>query len=187
MGVPGLARICLRDKTRQVSGLARPWRAPALVAALEADPETIPDLLLAVQRFFCGHPFSSSAYEGVFGSVRRVGLDRSYTEGTAGHGLARFDLDARRVEYAVRGVGWRRSGWLYYHDGEVFTARRVPFRVPESWQIEGAAEDRSPLVEWNDGGAEPFAYLLPSECRSPVGHPEGAWGVTGRRPASPGK
>lgn len=161
MGLPGLARICLQDKTRQVSGLARPWRAPALLAALEAEPESIPDLLLAVQRFFCGHPFQSATYDGLLGSVRRVGVDRRYSETPATHGRLRFDLEARRVDYAVRGVGWRRSGWLYYHDGEVFTARRVPFRIAEAWQIEGLPEDRSPLIEWNEGSAEPFEFLLP--------------------------
>jgi hypothetical protein len=72
-----------------------------------------------------------------------------------------FDLEARRVRYAVRGMGWRRAGWLYYHDGEVFTARRVPYRVPESWLIEGAVEDQALPIEWNDGGPEPFGFLLP--------------------------
>jgi hypothetical protein len=161
MGLPGLARICLRDKVRRVSGLTRPWRAVALLAALEAEPDTIPDLLLAAQRFFCGNPFSISSYEGFLGTLRRVGLDRRYTEAPGSHGLAVFDLEARRVRYTVRGVGWRRAGWLYYHDGEVFTARRVPFRIPESWQVEGAMEDQTPPVEWNDGGPEPFGFLLP--------------------------
>lgn len=160
MGVVGLARICLRDKVRRVSGLARPWRAPALMAALEAEPEGIADLLFAAQRFFCGHPFSRYAYEGLLGAVRRVGLDRRYSEAPGSHGLAVFDLEARRVRYEVRGVGWRRTGWLYYHDGEGFTCRRVPFRIPESWQVEGAPADQTPLVEWNEGGPEPFGFLL---------------------------
>jgi hypothetical protein len=162
MGLSGLARICLRDKARRVSGLTRPWRAVALLAALEAEPDTIPDLLLAAQRFFCGHPFASSAYDGLLGTLRRDGVDRRYTEAPGSHGLAVFDLEARRVRYAVRGTGWRRAGWLYYHDGEVFTARRVPYRVPESWHIEGAVEDRALPIEWNDGGPEPFGFLLPS-------------------------
>lgn len=161
MGLPGLARICLRDKVRRVSGLARPWRAPVLLAAVESEPETIPDLLLAAQRFFCGHPFSTSAYEGVFGSVRHVRVDRRYSETPGSHGVMVLDLEARRAHYAVRGVGWRRAGWLYYYDGEAFTTRRVTFRIPESWHIEGAAEDPTPAVEWNDGGPEPFAFMLP--------------------------
>jgi hypothetical protein len=160
MGFAGLARICLRDKGRRVSGLARPWRAPALMAALESEPDTIAELLLAAQRFFCGHPFSSNAYEGLLGSVRRVGLDRRYSEAPGSHGLVLIDLEARCVRYEVRGIGWRRSGWLYYHDGEAFTTRRVPFRIPESWRVEGAAEDQAPLCEWNEGGPEPFGFLL---------------------------
>lgn len=163
MGLPGLVRICLRDKVRRVSGLARPWRAPALLAALEAEPETIPDLLLAVQRFFCGHPFSTCAYEGLFGAVRRVGPDRRYTESPAGQGLAVIDLETRRVRYEVRGIGWRRGGWLYYHDGEVFTGRRVPYRIPDAWVVDGAPEDQAPVLEWNEGGPEPFAFLVPPE------------------------
>ncbi len=147
-----------------MSGLTRPWRAPALLAALEAEPDTIFDLLLAAQRFFCGPPFSSFAYEGFLGAIRRVGADRRYTEAPASHGVAIIDLDARRVRYEVRGVGWRRAGWLYYHDGEAFTARRVPFRISESWQIEGAPEDPTPLTEWNEGGPEPFACLLPPDA-----------------------
>lgn len=161
MALPGLARICLSDKSRRVSGLGRPWRASALLAALEAEPDSIPDLLLAAQRFFCGHPFTSTAYEGLLGGVRRIRVDRRYTEAPAGHGVAVFDLTARRVRYAVRGIGWRRSGWLYYHDGEGFTARRVPYRLPESWRVEGAAEEETPLTEWNEGGAEPFDFVLP--------------------------
>jgi hypothetical protein len=72
-----------------------------------------------------------------------------------------LDLEARRVTYAVRGVGWRRRGWLYYHDGEAFTARRVFFQIPEAWQIDGVPEDQTRPVEWNDGGPEPFGFLLP--------------------------
>jgi hypothetical protein len=163
MALSGLARICLRDKVRRVSGLARPWRAPALLAALEAEPETIPDLLLAAQRFFCGHPFSTAAYEGIFGAIRRVGVDARYSERAASHGLVVIDLEARRVRYAVRGIGWRRAGWLYYHDGEAFSSRRVPFRIAESWAIEGGGEDRTLPVDWNDGGPGPFAFLLPHD------------------------
>lgn len=164
MRVVGLARICLRDKLRRVSGLARPWRAPALLAALEAEPERIPDLLVAAQRFFCGSPFTRATYEGLLGAVRRVGLDGGYSEAPGSHGLVLIDLEARRVRYEVRGVGWRRAGWLYYHDGEAFTCRRVPFRIPESWQIDGLPEDGTPPVEWNDGGPEPFAFLLPPDA-----------------------
>jgi hypothetical protein len=160
MGQPGLVRVCLRDKQRRVSGLARPWRVPALVGALEADPETIADLLVAAQRFFYGHPFASTSYDGLLGAFTRARVDRRYTETPAGHGLAVFDVEARRIRVETRGVGWRRVGWLYYHDGEVFTRRRVPFRVPESWLIEGAPADRAPQVEWNDGGPEPFEHLI---------------------------
>jgi len=160
MGLSGLVRVCLRDKVRRVSGLTRPWRAPALLAALEAEPETIPDLLVAAQRFFNGHPFSSSAYDGLLGSVRRVRMDQRYTEAPGSHGHVLIDLDARRVRYEVRGVSWRRAGWLYYHDGEVFTRRRVAFQIPESWRVEGVVEDRAPAVEWNEGGPEPFGFLL---------------------------
>jgi hypothetical protein len=160
MGQPGLVRVCLRDKQRRVSGLARPWRVSALVGALEADPETIPDLLVAVQRFFYGHPFASTSYEGILGALKRARVDRRYTEAPAGHGLAVFDLEARRIRVETRGLGWRRAGWLYYHDGEAFTRRRVVFRVPESWLIEGVPADRAPQVEWNDGGPEPFEHLV---------------------------
>jgi hypothetical protein len=160
MGQPGLVRVCLRDKQRRVSGLARPWRVPALVGALEADPETIPDLLVAAQRFFYGHPFVSSSYEGILGALMRARVDRRYTETPAGHGLVVFDLDARRIRVEARGIGWRRTGWLYYHDGDAFTRRRVPFRVPESWLIEGAPADRGPQVAWNDDGPEPFEQLV---------------------------
>lgn len=160
MSTPGVVRVCLRDKARQLSGLTRPWRVPALLAALEGDPRSIADLLLAAQRLFCGHPFITHRYEGFFGSVRRLGMDRRYTERPAAGGLAVFDLEAKRVLYQVRGVGWRRSGWLYYHDGEGFTNRKVFFAIPDSWRVEGAPEDTAPQVEWNDGGPEPFAFLL---------------------------
>jgi hypothetical protein len=133
----------------------------ALLAALDGEPETIPALLVAAQRFFCGHPFSTSAYEGLFGVVRRVGVDRRYTEAGASQGLLVIDLEARRARYAVRGMPWRRTGWLYYHDGEGFTCRRVAYRIPEAWQVQGSAEDRSRAVEWNEGGPEPFQFLLP--------------------------
>jgi len=160
MALPGLVRVCLRDKQRRVSGLARPWRVSALCAALEADPETIPDLLVAAQRFFHGHPFASTSYEGLFGSVRRARLDRRYVEVPGGQGLAVFDLEVRRVRLEGRGTAWRREGWLYYHDGEGFTRRRVTYRVPESWLVAGTPEDRAPQTEWNETGPDPFAHLL---------------------------
>ena len=71
-----------------------------------------------------------------------------------------FDLEARRVRVETRGIGWRRAGWLYYHDGDAFTRRRVAYRVAESWLIEGVPADRAPQVEWNDGGPEPFESLV---------------------------
>jgi hypothetical protein len=163
MGLPGLVRVCLRDKQRRVSGLARPWRVAALVAALEADPETIPDLLVSLQRFALGHPFTSTSYDGPLGLMRRVRVDPRYTEVPARHGRAVFVLDARRVRIETRGVGWRRAGWLYYHDGEAFTRRRVPFQLSEAWLIEGAPEDRATQVEWNEHGPEPFEHFLEAE------------------------
>lgn len=164
MELAGLVRLCLVDKRRRVSGLARPWRAAAVVAALEADPETVPELLVATQRFFSGHPFAATTYEGALGALRRVRLDRRYGEAPAGHGLVRVDLEARRVRFLLRGAGWRREGWLYYHDGEAFTRLRVPYRVPESWRVEGAPEDTGPLAAWNDDGPEPFAALLGADA-----------------------
>ena len=153
-------RVCLRDKQRRLSGLARPWRVSALLGALEADPETIPDLMVAAQRFFHGHPFASPSYEGLFGTLRRARVDRRYTESAAGHGVAVFDLETRRVRLDARGLGWRRAGWLYYHDGETFTRRRVTYRVPEAWLIEGTPADQAPQLEWNDAGPEPFEHLF---------------------------
>ena len=129
MGQPGLVRVCLRDKQRRVSGLARPWRVPALVGALDADPETIPDLLVSVQRFFFGHPVRHDQLRRLLRRPPARRVDRRYIEAAAGHGLAVFDLDARRIRIETRGIGWRRAGWLYYHDGEAFTRRRVPYRV----------------------------------------------------------
>jgi hypothetical protein len=143
-----------------MSGLARPWRVPALIGALEAEPESVPELLVAAQRFFHGHPFANAAYEGLFGGLRRARVDRRYREVPAGQGLAVFDLETRRVRVEARGVAWRRAGWLYYHDGEAFTRRRVQYRVPESWVIEGTPADRIPQLEWNDGGPEPFEHLF---------------------------
>jgi hypothetical protein len=160
VGLPGLVRVSLRDKTRRLSGLVRPWRVPGLLAALDTDPETVPDLLLSAQRFFSGHPFACHSYEGLLGSLRRVRLDRRYSESPAGHGRVVFDLEARHVRHDVRGVGWRREGWIYYHDGEAFTRRRVAFRIPAWWRVDGAPEDLSPQPEWNESGPEPFGYLL---------------------------
>jgi hypothetical protein len=160
MGQPGLVRVSLRDKQRRVSGLARPWRVPALIGALEIDPETIPELLVAAQRFFHGQPFVSPSYDGFLGALQRARVDRRYTETPVGHGVAVFDLDARRVRVETRDIGWRRAGWLYYHDGETFTRRRVTYRVPESWLIEGVPPDRAPQAEWNDDGPEPFEHLF---------------------------
>ena len=97
---------------------------------------------------------ASSARSGAPGSIAATWRRRP------GHGLAVFDLDARRIRIETRGIGWRRAGWLYYHDGDAFTRRRVPYRVSESWIIEGAPADRAPQVEWNDGGPEPFEHLV---------------------------
>src|SRR5262249_22789011 len=99
-------------------------------------------------------------YEGFLGALKRARVDRRYTETPAGHGLAVFDLDARRIRIETRGIGWRRAGGLYYHHGEAFTPRRVSFLGAEAWLIEGTPLDRAPQVEWNESGPEPFEHLV---------------------------
>jgi hypothetical protein len=160
VGVSGVVRVCLRDKVRRLSGLTRPWRAPALLAALEGEPETVPALLVAAQRFFAGHPFSVPSYEGLLGTLHRVRLDPEYTEAPAGRGRLLIDLETRRATWGVQGVGWRRAGWLYYHDGAGFSRLRAAFRIPDGWVIDGSPEEREPPVAWNDAGPEPFAALF---------------------------
>ena len=75
-------RVCLRDKQRRVSGLARPWRVPALVGALDADPETIPDLLVSAQRFFFGHPFATTSYTAITDQIQPTKGRRTATDPT---------------------------------------------------------------------------------------------------------
>lgn len=154
----GNIRVCLKDREKKISGIVREYRVIALLSAVEGNPLTIGDLIFYAQKFFCGNPFYSEKYEGLFGSLKKMRIDAEYTEKNADGGIAIFDLPRRKILLKIKGKGWRRRGWLYYHDGEGFTRKKVNFEIPDEWIVEGSPEDTSEQIEWNEKGREPFSF-----------------------------
>ena len=154
-------RVCLRDKLRRVSGLARPWRVPALVGALDADPETIPDLLVSAQRFFYGHPVRHHELRrdlrGRSGARGSIAATRRRRPGTGSPcSISRPAGSASRR--GASGGGGRAGSTTTTATPSPAAAWRTG--SPSPWLIEGVPADRAPQVEWNDGGPEPFEYLV---------------------------
>jgi hypothetical protein len=117
-------RLVIRDAQREISGEAHGSLAECVVAALSAEPETIDELGLALERFV------APRREGHFG-LFRPGVN----EQAGDAGVVIIDLAARLVACESTYFDPGREGYVAYHDGQGATDVDVRYHLSEDWEF----------------------------------------------------
>ncbi len=131
-------RLVIRDAKRDIHANRHYSEAHAAVAALDAEPETIEDLDLALERF------RAPRQGGVVGGFSPGLDDRPYDSG-----LVVIDLAARLVLCDATSFAASRIGSVRWHDGQQATEIAARYVIADDWQFmddalawEGQAEHR---------------------------------------------
>ncbi|HEV3345289.1 MAG TPA: hypothetical protein VG125_33235 [Pirellulales bacterium] len=118
-------RLVLRDAARALSGTCHGSTADQVIAALSAEPETIEELDLALDRF-CQRR-DGQPYFAWF----RAGLAETPHDA----GVMIVDLAARLIACESTYSSPLRRGTVLYHDGQSGTNLDVGFHLPDDWTI----------------------------------------------------
>jgi hypothetical protein len=129
-------RLVLRDADRELSGTIHGSVVDRVVAALSAEPETIPELESALGRFERGADGSTFAW------FRAGSHDEPYDAG-----LVVIDLAARLIAAESTYSSPGQSGDVLYHDGDSATDQWIRYHLPNDWQITRDAWNWRPLAE----------------------------------------
>jgi hypothetical protein len=120
-------KLNLIDSQRILHGTIHGSIGDRAVAALTAEPETIAELELALERYE-----KPSADEGFFSSFSKC---ESIDEELWDAGLMIIDLPARLVAVVSSYSRPSEEGEVEFHDGESTTGVRVPYRVSSDWRF----------------------------------------------------
>lgn len=106
--------------------------ADAAVAALSAEPETIPELVAALARYI--RPRDGSTPFACFRSDKQIDAERWDA------GILIIDLAARIVAIESSYSQPDREGEVHYHDGTQLTDIPVLYRLPDDWLFVNSPE-----------------------------------------------
>jgi hypothetical protein len=123
-------RLVLRDRERDLSGTIHGSIADSAIAALSAEPETIEELEVAMQRF------CAVAERGRFSWFRSGVDDEPYDAG-----LVVIDLAARLVVCDSTYSTPSHSGSVSYHDGDHATSVSIRYHLSGDWKFSRDALD----------------------------------------------
>ena len=118
-------KLNLTDAQQTIYGTTHGSIGDACVAALSAEPETITELEIALERYL-----KLARYLSLFGSFR-TGSEIDIEPWDAG--IIVIDLAARIVASESSYSHPAPRGHVRYHDGVSATAVSVLYRVPEDW------------------------------------------------------
>ncbi len=127
--------LVLRDAERELSGTVHGSVADALVAALSADPVTLGELEVAVERF-------QADGRAWFGNLSPGVRDEPYDAG-----LVVIDLAARLVVVDSTYSSPGKSGRVFYHDGTQGTDIGIRYELADSWRFSRDALNWRGLAE----------------------------------------
>ena len=128
-------KLVLRDAERDLSGTVHGSVADAMVAALSADPVTLAELEVAVERFQAdGRVWLHNLSPGV--------RDEPYDAG-----LVVIDLAARLVVVDSIYSSPGKSGRVFYHDGTQETNIGIRYELPDSWRFSSDVSNWRGLAE----------------------------------------
>jgi hypothetical protein len=130
-------RLVLRDAERDLSGTIHGSVGDAAVAALSADPVTIEELNVALERFRATH-----GDRGFFAWFGPGINDEPYDAG-----LVVIDLAARLVVVDSTYSSPGHRGQVDYHDGKCATRVRVNYSLDDEWSFRSRVDDWRGLAE----------------------------------------
>lgn len=116
-------RLNIIDQTETISGDVHGGIGDALIAALTAEPDTVEELALALDRFVHTQDDKSP-----FGLFRKYENFEPYDAG-----ILIIDLAARVVAVESTYSMPSASGEIAFHDGTRLTDVRLPYRLPDDW------------------------------------------------------
>jgi hypothetical protein len=117
-------RLVIRDVERDIYADRHGAFADRVIAALSAEPETIEELEVAVERF------EAPGETGFFHGFRRGLRDEPYDAG-----LVVVDLAARLIVCDSTYSWPGRDGDVTYHDGHCATDTSLRYHLPDDWKI----------------------------------------------------
>ncbi len=130
-------KFILRDAHRTVSSTWHGSCADAAVAALSADPETIEELEVAIERFM--KPSGDGRWFRCFGGSLN---DEPYDAG-----LVVIDLAARLISVESSYSSPGRKGMVWYHNGECGTDIPIRYELADEWLVTSDIQHWRPLAE----------------------------------------
>lgn len=117
-------KLVLRDATRDLSSICHGSCADRAIAALSADPVTIEELEVALERF------RKPGQERFLNSFAVVLDDKPWDAG-----VVVIDLAAKLVAAESSYSSPAPTGRIYYHDGECCTDMAVQYDVADGWMF----------------------------------------------------
>ena len=143
-------RFILRDAHRTVSSTWHGSCADAAVAALSADPETIEELEVAIERYM--KPWGDGRWFRCFGGSLN---DEPYDAG-----LVVIDLAARLIAAESSYSSPGRQGTVWYHNGECGTNIPIRYQLADEWLITSDILHWRPLAEERRAPARPIRHSM---------------------------
>ncbi len=117
-------RVVVRDCWKTMWGVFHGATASRIVAALSSEPETIPELAAAADRFEKGlaNRFFHNMHEG-------------YNDEMWDAGIVMIDLSARILAFKSAYEHFTHSGYVQYHNGDCATSLKIRYNLPSNWLI----------------------------------------------------
>lgn len=147
-------KLNLVDSQRILCGTVHGSVADRAVAALTAEPETIDELILALDRY--EKRDSDTPHFAAFHEQSEI------DEKPWDAGLIIIDLPARLVASMSTYSHPHREGQVTYHDGECASEIRIPYRVSDDWHFVYAIEEYN---YYRDKRTKTRAALPPLDTR----------------------
>src|SRR3990172_6813343 len=123
-------RLVIRDAGRDIHATRHGSFADCVVAALAAEPETIVELDVALQRFIA--PGERSFFQGFSTGVE----DEPYDAG-----VVIVDLAARLVVCGSTYSAIGRDGYVSVHDGSSATDVKARYHLSDDWEVSSRVSD----------------------------------------------
>ena len=152
-------KLNLIDSQTTIAGTIHGSIVDSCVAALSAEPETIPELVAALARFI--KPTETSPF-ALFKSRTEID-ERPYDAG-----IVVIDLASRIIAAESTYSNLQQEGEVGYHDGTHATDVRIPYRIPLDWLLVSSIEAHGWARERRRKARAPFFDARPVLYGAPL-------------------